>query len=69
MVGVFVVILVFAASAALPPRVARALLLHRLGGHSIAEIAGELGCAEITVKKYLARALLHCRTSTQGGEL
>jgi RNA polymerase sigma factor (sigma-70 family) len=53
---------------ALPPRVARALLLHRLGGHSIAEIAGELGCAEITVKKYLARALLHCRTSTQGGE-
>jgi RNA polymerase sigma factor (sigma-70 family) len=50
----------------LPPRVARALVLHRLGGHSIAEIAGELGCAEITVKKYLARALLHCRTTGEG---
>lgn len=50
----------------LPPRVARALLLHRLGGHSIAEIAGDLGCAEITVKKYLARALMHCRKSGEG---
>jgi RNA polymerase sigma factor (sigma-70 family) len=46
----------------LPPRVARALILHRLGGHSIAEVARDLGLAEITVKKYLARALLHCRT-------
>jgi RNA polymerase sigma factor (sigma-70 family) len=47
----------------LPPRVAMALLLHRLGGHSIEEIALRLGVAEITVKKYLARALLHCRNS------
>ena len=47
----------------LPPRVAGALLLHRLGGHSIGEIALGLGVAEITVKKYLARALLHCRNS------
>jgi RNA polymerase sigma-70 factor (ECF subfamily) len=50
----------------LPPRVGRALLLHRLGGHSIAEIAGDLGVAEITVKKYLARALLHCRKTGEG---
>src|SRR4029077_19912245 len=50
----------------LPPRVARALLMHRLGGHSIAEIAGDLGVAEITVKKYLARALLHCRQTGEG---
>ena len=45
----------------LPPRVAMALLLHRLAGRSIDEIARELGVAQITVKKYLARALLHCR--------
>jgi RNA polymerase sigma-70 factor (ECF subfamily) len=50
----------------LPPRVARSLILHRLGGHSIAEIASDLGVAEITVKKYLARALLHCRTVGEG---
>ncbi len=48
----------------LPPRVAQALLLHRLAGHSIAEIAGQLGVAEITVKKYLARALVHCRNTS-----
>lgn len=45
----------------LPPRVAMALVMHRLAGLSIAEIAQELGVAQITVKKYLARALLHCR--------
>jgi RNA polymerase sigma factor (sigma-70 family) len=45
----------------LPPRVARTLLLHRLAGYSIEEIAAELGVAKITAKKYLARALLHCR--------
>ena len=46
----------------LPPRVAMALVMHRLAGYSIEEIARELGVAQITVKKYLARALLHCRT-------
>jgi len=45
----------------LPPRVALALVLHRLAGRSVAEIAAELGVAQITVKKYLAKALLHCR--------
>jgi RNA polymerase sigma factor (sigma-70 family) len=45
----------------LPPRVAIALIMHRLSGHSIEEIARELGVAQITVKKYLARALVHCR--------
>lgn len=45
----------------LPPRVAMALLLHRLAGKSIEEISRELGVAQITVKKYLAKALLHCR--------
>jgi RNA polymerase sigma factor (sigma-70 family) len=45
----------------LPPRIALTLLMHRLAGKSIREIASELDIAQITVKKYLARALLHCR--------
>lgn len=45
----------------LPPRVAMALVMHRMIGHTIPEIARELGVAEITVKKYLAKALVHCR--------
>src|SRR5689334_7186670 len=49
----------------LPPRVAMAHVMHRLAGHSIAEIAKELGVAQITVKKYLARALLHCRNANE----
>jgi RNA polymerase sigma factor (sigma-70 family) len=45
----------------MPPRMAMALLMQRIGGHSIEEIAQELGCAQITVKKYIAEALLRCR--------
>jgi RNA polymerase sigma factor (sigma-70 family) len=52
----------------LPPRVAKALLLHRLAGHTIGEIAGQLGVAEITVKKYLAKALVHCRATAPEGQ-
>lgn len=50
----------------LPPHVAMALLLHTLAGRSIGEIASELGVAQITVKKYLAKALLHCRSTCEG---
>jgi RNA polymerase sigma factor (sigma-70 family) len=50
----------------LPPRVAMTLLLHRLVGKSIEEIAVQLGVAEITAKKYLAKALLHCRDTCEG---
>jgi RNA polymerase sigma factor (sigma-70 family) len=52
----------------LPPRVAMALIMHRMAGHTIAEIARELGIAEITVKKYLARGLVHCRLAGQEAE-
>jgi DNA-directed RNA polymerase specialized sigma24 family protein len=48
--------------------VALTLLLHRLAGNSIAEIAHELGVAQITVKKYLAKALLHCRDVGEAGK-
>lgn len=49
--------------ARLPPRVAAALVLHRLGGYTVQEVADELGVARETAKKYLARAAQHCRKS------
>jgi RNA polymerase sigma factor (sigma-70 family) len=45
----------------LPPKMAAALVLHRALGLSIEEIGRKLGVARPTAKKYLARALLHCR--------
>jgi RNA polymerase sigma factor (sigma-70 family) len=45
----------------LPPRMAMALVMQRVAGHSVKEIARELGVAEITIKKDLAKALLRCR--------
>ena len=50
------------ALAQLPPKYATALLLHRFAGFSIEEIGQRLGVARPTAKKYLAQALLHCRT-------
>jgi RNA polymerase sigma factor (sigma-70 family) len=55
--------------AQLPPRVAAALILHRLGGHTVQEIADQLGVARETAKKYLARAAQHCRKSRAGREI
>ena len=45
----------------LPPRVAATLVMARLGGHSLEEIAEQLGVSRASVKKYLERALEHCR--------
>jgi RNA polymerase sigma factor (sigma-70 family) len=45
----------------LPPRVATALVLHRVAGYSVQEVADELGVSRETAKKYLARAVEHCR--------
>jgi len=56
------------ALAELPPRVSATLLLHRMGGYSIAEIGQRLGVARPTAKKYLAQALLHCRTRYRDGD-
>ncbi|MEJ0037813.1 MAG: RNA polymerase sigma factor [Gammaproteobacteria bacterium] len=45
----------------LPPRLAATLVLARLKGDSLEEIASTLGVSRESVKKYLARALQHCR--------
>jgi RNA polymerase sigma factor (sigma-70 family) len=50
----------------LPPRVAMAFIMHRLEGLPIEQIAQELKVAQITVKKYIAKALVHCRSAEQG---
>ena len=45
----------------LPTRVATALVLHRVAGYSVQEVGDELGVSRETAKKYLARAVEHCR--------
>jgi RNA polymerase sigma factor (sigma-70 family) len=52
----------------LPPKLATTLLLHRFDGYSLEEIAAKLGIARITAAKYLAQALLHCRTAARPPE-
>ena len=47
--------------ACLPTRVATALVLHRVAGYSVQEVGDELGVSRETAKKYLARAVEHCR--------
>jgi RNA polymerase sigma factor (sigma-70 family) len=45
----------------LPVRVATALVLHRVAGYSVQEVGDALGVSRETAKKYLARAVEHCR--------
>lgn len=45
----------------LPPKPRLALLMHRVGGLTQAEIAARLGVSESMVIKYVAQALRHCR--------
>lgn len=52
--------------ARLPPRVGAALVLHRIGGFTVQEIADQMGVARETVKKYLVRAAQHCRKTPNG---
>jgi RNA polymerase sigma factor (sigma-70 family) len=54
--------------ARLPSRVATALVLHRIQGYSVQEVGDELGVSRETAKKYLARAVEHCRNlrATEG---
>jgi RNA polymerase sigma factor (sigma-70 family) len=50
----------------LPPRVGAALVLHRVAGYTVQEVADQLGVARETAKKYLARAAEHCRKVRAG---
>lgn len=54
------------ALAQLPPMEKSALLLHRFAGFSIEEIGEHIGVARPTAKKYLAKALIHCRNLRAG---
>ncbi len=45
----------------LPTRVATSLILHRVAGYSVQEVADQLGVSRETAKKYLSRAVEHCR--------
>jgi len=45
----------------LPPKVGAALVLHRVGGYTVQEIADQLGIGRESAKKYLMRAAQHCR--------
>jgi RNA polymerase sigma-70 factor (ECF subfamily) len=45
----------------LPTRVATSLVLHRVAGFSVQEVADHLGVSRETAKKYLSRAVEHCR--------
>lgn len=49
----------------LPARLSTTLLLHRLAGYSIEEIARELGVRRPTAKRYLALALARCRDACE----
>jgi RNA polymerase sigma-70 factor (ECF subfamily) len=49
------------ALARLPPKVGAALVMHRVGGFTVSEIAERLGVSRDSVKKYLMRAAQHCR--------
>ncbi len=44
----------------LPTKVRRAFLMHKLDGLSYNEIAEQMNLSVISIKKYIARALLHC---------
>ena len=49
----------------LPLKVSTTLMLHRYAGFSIEEIGQQLGVSRPTAKKYLARALTHCRDAEE----
>jgi RNA polymerase sigma-70 factor (ECF subfamily) len=50
----------------LPPKVAAALVLHRVGGYTVQEVADQLGIGRESAKKYLMRAAQHCRKDRAG---
>ena len=51
----------------MPAKMSTTLLLHRFGGLSIEECGKQLGVSRPAAKKYLARALIHCRDALEEG--
>lgn len=51
----------------LAPKARAALVMHRRDGFSLEEIGRELGVSRAMAKKYLAKALLHCRQRLEEG--
>lgn len=49
----------------LPVKVKQAFLLHKLNGMTYPEIAADMGMSTVSIKKYIARAMLHCASSEQ----
>ncbi len=50
----------------MPPRVAAALVLHRVSGFTVQEVADRLGVRRETAKRYIARAAQFCRDRRAG---
>ncbi|HEY8507568.1 MAG TPA: RNA polymerase sigma factor [Steroidobacteraceae bacterium] len=57
-----------AALAELSPKARAALILNRRDGYSLEEIGKQLGISRPMVKKYLVRALAHCRKHLEPAE-
>jgi RNA polymerase sigma factor (sigma-70 family) len=51
-----------------PPRCRVTFILHRRYGYTLEEIAVQLGVSRPMVKKYLVKALAHCKQSLDGTE-
>jgi len=49
----------------LSPKARATLIWHRRDGHTYEEIAARLGVSRNMVKKYLAQAIAHCRSSLE----
>lgn len=49
-----------------PPRAYATFVLHRRYGYSLEEIAAHFGVSRPMVKKYLAKAVMHCRQRFEG---
>lgn len=52
--------------ARLPPKAYATLILHRVKGQTLEQIAGQLGVSRSMVKKYLTTALAHCEQFSDG---
>lgn len=52
----------------LPDNPRRAFILHLVEGYSTPEVAAAMGINQRTVRKYVTRALVHCRQRLSGSK-